>query len=247
MLFIRYSSLEVVLGAVLYQYFLYDVYFQRFPPISEGLILAFSVWFIYLIDRQIDNVFQTPHDDRHHFHQENKSKLQWLIGVVGMAILVLLPFQSGEVLQAGFALSFLVSAYGFTWHKGWLRREKELFTAILYGLGVGLLCWVQEPRSLLLVFSLAALAYQNLCFFALLEKQNAFHSSRLRMMEWILLGLLSGIYASTQDLFIVLPFLVTFGVTFILSRLSFSEDKRLWADLAFWSPLFYLLHGIFST
>jgi hypothetical protein len=98
-----------------------------------------------------------------------------------------------------------------------------------------------------LVFSLVALAYQNLCFFALLEKQNAFHTSRLRMTEWVLFGLLSGIYASTQDLFIVLPFLVTFGLTFILSRLSFSEDKRIWADLAFWSPLIYLLHGIFST
>jgi hypothetical protein len=117
----------------------------------------------------------------------------------------------------------------------------------LYALGVSLVVWVREPRAFLGVLALAALAYQNLCYFALLEGQSAFYTSRLRKSEWVIMGLLSGMYASGQDLFLVLPFLVTFGITFLLSRMSLSEDRRIWADLAFWSPLIYLLHGIFST
>jgi hypothetical protein len=112
---------------------------------------------------------------------------------------------------------------------------------------VGLVVWVREPRALLSVMTLVALAYQNLCYFSLIEQPNPFFASRLRKTEWVLLGLLSGNYASSQDLFTILPFLVTFGLTFILSRLTLSEEKRMWGDLAFWSPLIYLLHGIFST
>jgi hypothetical protein len=158
-----------------------------------------------------------------------------------------LPFQSAQVLWAGFLLLLFVLTYGFAWHRGWLHLEKELFTAVLYALGVGLVVWVHEPRSVLLVLPLIALAYQNLCFFNLIESSSEFYSARLKKTEWILVGLLSGIYAATQEIFLVLPFLVTFGITFLLSRLPFSEEKRLLGDMAFWSPLIYLLHGIFST
>jgi MFS family permease len=35
------------------------------------------------------------------------------------------------------------------------------------------------------------------------------------------------------------PFLVTFGLTFLISRLSLSEGMRFWGELAFWSPLIF--------
>jgi hypothetical protein len=247
MRFIKYSSLEVVIGAVFYQYFLYHVFFHSFPSRCEGFLLALVVWFIYLMDRQVDNIFHPSLDQRHLFHQENKQILRVLMGIIGICIANLLPFQQPDVLYVGFALSFAIIVYGFAYHKGWLQLEKEALTAILYGLGVGLIVWMREPRAFLLVFTLIALAYQNLCFFALLEKQSLFYASRLKMTEWIVIGLLSGIYASNQDLFSVLPFLVTFGITFILSRLSISEDRRFWGDIAFWSPLIYFIHGIFSA
>jgi hypothetical protein len=247
MRFIKYLSLEVVLGAVLYQYFIFDSYFNLFPSPSEGLLLALVVWLIYLLDRQLDNIFQPVQDNRHHFHAENTSTLWVIIICIGIGIALLLPFQQMEVLMAGLALFCLIIGYGFAFHKGWLRLEKEVLTAILYGLGVGLVVWVREPRAFLFVFTLMALAYQNLCYFALMEDDSLFYASRLKKTEWIALGLLSGIYASSQDLFTVLPFLVTFGWTFILSRLPPSEERRFWADLAFWSPLIYLIHGIFST
>ncbi len=43
------------------------------------------------------------------------------------------------------------------------------------------------------------------------------------------------------------PFLVTFGLTFLLSRLSLSEGMRFWGELAFWSPLIFLVYGFFSA
>jgi len=247
MRFIKYASLEVVLGAVFYQFYLFQTFFRVFPSITEGLALALSVWLIYLLDRQVDNVLQPSLDQRHQFHQENRLLLRGLIFMIVCGIALLLPLLPTTILVAGFGMILTVLAYGFACHKGWLRLEKEVFTAILYGLGVGLVVWVREPRALLSVMTLVALAYQNLCYFSLIEQPNPFFASRLRKTEWVLLGLLSGNYASSQDLFTILPFLVTFGLTFILSRLTFSEEKRIWGDLAFWSPLIYLLHGIFST
>ena len=246
MRFIKYSSLEVVLGAVSYQYFIYYVYFGSFPPRVEGCLLALSVWFIYLIDRQIDNLFMPSQDERHYFHEENKRLLRSIIGLLAFVILLLLPEAKAEVLFAGALLAAFVLVYGFAWHKGWLRVEKELVTALLYGLGVGLVTWVKEPHSFLLVCALVALAYQNLCFFTLLENPSSFYKTRLRQTEWGIMGLIAGIFAAYQDFFMVLPFLVTFGITFILSRIPSTEKLRIWGDLAFWSPLIYLLHGIFS-
>jgi hypothetical protein len=247
MRFIKFSSLEVVIGAILYQIFLSAFYLHTFPSLQEGVILALVVWFFYLLDRQVDNLFLPLRDQRHQFHVEYQRVLRALMGVILFAILCLLPFVSSAVLRAGVMLAFAVVLYGYFTHKGWLQHEKELCTAVLYAAGVGLVVWVREPRAFLGVLALAALAYQNLCYFALLEGQSAFYKSRLRKSEWVIMGLLSGMYASGQDLFLVLPFLVTFGITFLLSRMSLSEDRRIWADLAFWSPLIYLLHGIFST
>ena len=247
MRFIRNLSLEVVIGAVLYQCFLSKVYFHAVPSYSEMAILALAVWFLYLVDRQIDILFQPVQDERHQIHVRHRKFYRVFISFLGFSVACLLPFQSTQVLLAGFLLLLLVLIYGFTWHKGWLCFEKELFTALLYALGVGLVVWVREPRSVLLVLPLIALAYQNLCFFNLIDSPSDFYAGRLRKTEWILVGLLSGIYAATQEIFLVLPFLVTFGLTFLLSRMSLSDEKRLLGDLAFWSPLIYLLHGIFST
>ncbi len=247
MRFIKYLSLEVVIGAVLYQCFLYKVYFHAVPSYSEMAILALAVWFLYLLDRQIDILFQPVQDERHQMHVRHRKFYRVIISFLGFSVASLLPCQSTQVLLAGFLLLLLVLIYGFAWHKGWLCLEKELFTALLYALGVGLVVWVREPRSALLVLPLIALAYQNLCFFNLIDSPSDFYAGRLRKTEWILVGLLSGIYAATQEIFLVLPFLVTFGLTFLLSRLSLSDEKRLLGDLAFWSPLIYLLHGIFST
>jgi hypothetical protein len=247
MRFIRNLSIEVVLGAVLYQLFLFKVYFQSSPPFPEVAILALVVWFLYLLDRQVDNLFQPIQDERHQVHARHRKFYRVVIVLLGFSIACLLPFQSTQVLLAGFSLLLLVLGYAFAWHKGRLRLEKELFTALLYALGVGLVVWVREPKSIFLLLPLMALAYQNLCFFNLIDSSSVFYSARLKKTEWILIGLLSGIYAATQDLFIVLPFLVTFGITFLLSRTALSERRRFWGDLAFWSPLFYLLHGIFST
>jgi hypothetical protein len=247
MRFIKYLSIEVVIGAILFQFFLFDVYFKSYPAVAEASLLALVVWFIYLVDRQIDNLLQPIQDERHLFHLKFRNHYWVIIGIIGLAIVCLLPFQSSRVLLAGFALFFCLIVYGYSWHKGILRSEKELVTAILYGLGVGLVVWIREPKSLLLLLPLIAIAYQNLCFFNLIESPSHFYEGRLRKTEWILIGLLSGIYVATQDLFIVLPFLVTFGITFLLSRSSLSEAKRFWGDVAFWSPLIYLLHGIFSA
>jgi hypothetical protein len=247
MRFIKFSSLEVVIGAVLYQFFLSASYLHAFPSLPEGVILALVVGFFYLLDRQVDNLYLPSLDQRHQFHLEHKRVLRFFMGLILVGILSLLPFVSSDVFMAGALLAISVLIYGYFTHKGWLQQEKELCTAVLYAVGVGLVVWVREPRAFLGVLALAALAYQNLCYFALLEGQSVFYTSRLRKSEWVIMGLLSGMYASGQDLFLVLPFLVTFGITFLLSRMSLSEDRRIWADLAFWSPLIYLLHGIFST
>jgi hypothetical protein len=245
--FIRNLSLEVVIGAILYQLFLFKAYFHSFPSPVEVVLLALVVWFLYLLDRQIDTIFQPVQDERHQIHLNYRRSFWVIIGILGVIITCLLPFLNIRILQAGVCLSLLVLAYAYAWHKGILGSEKELFTAILYGLGVGLVVWVREPRSVVLVLPLIVLAYQNLCYFNLIESPSDFYAGRLRKTEWILIGLISGIYAATKDLFIVLPFLVTFGLTFLLSRRPLTEGMRFWGDLAFWSPLIYLVYGVFSA
>ena len=47
MRFIKYLSLEVVLGAILYQCFLFEVYFHSLPPVVEVSLFALVVWFLY--------------------------------------------------------------------------------------------------------------------------------------------------------------------------------------------------------
>jgi len=247
MRFIKFSSLEVVVGAVLYQFFLSASYLHTFPSLQEGVILALVVWLFYLLDRQVDNLYLPSQDKRHQFHVEQKRVLRFLMGVILVAILWILPFFSSVILLAGAMVAIAVALYGYFTYKGWLQQEKELCTAVLYAVGVGLVVWVREPRAFLGVLALAALAYQNLCYFALLEGQSVFYASRLRKSEWVIMGVLSGMYASGQDFFLVLPFLVTFGITFLLSRMSLSEDRRIWADLAFWSPLIFLVYGFFSA
>lgn len=244
---IRNLSLEVVIGAVLYQCFLYKVYFHSIPPIVEMAILALVVWFLYLLDRQVDIIFQPIQDERHSIHLHYRRFFLILLGIIGVLITFLLPFQSSQILLAGISVGLLILAYAYAWHKKMLRSEKELFTAILYGLGVGLVVWVREPTSVLLMLPLIALAYQNLCLFNLMESPSDFYARRLRITEWIMLGLMCGIYAATKDLFIVLPFLTTFGITFLLSRLFLQEGMRFWGELAFWSPLIYLVYGFFSA
>jgi Na+/H+ antiporter NhaD/arsenite permease-like protein len=246
MQFIKYSSLEVVIGAVLYQCFLNHVYFNAFPQNVEILALSLVIWLIYLLDRQIDNLFQPAEDARHRYYFTNRKFMRLLIGCIFLFITFLLPFLPYRVLLAGFCLVGCIVLYAYSWHKRLLRSEKELVTAVLYGLGVSLVVWVKEPRSILFVLPLILLAYQNLCYLNLLEEESVFYRNRRRKTEWIVMGLLGGLYVATQELFIILPFLVTFGLTILFSLSKLPEEKRNWADLAFWSPLIYFLHGFFS-
>lgn len=244
---IKSLSLEVALGAVCYQVFLFQLSFHYYPALFETAILGLTVWIIYLLDRQFDNQVFSPADDRHLFHVQFRKPIRFLILLLSLLVIFLLSKLEKEILWAGCGLSLLVLGYWFAAFKGWLEVEKELLTSILYGLGVGISVWARKPSAFWFILPLIALAYQNLCFFALLESESPFYRKRLRVTEWICFGLILGLMGSLTDLFIVLPFLVTFGITIILTRLPFSEDKRFVADLAFWSPLIYLLHGIFST
>ncbi|MFM6915890.1 MAG: hypothetical protein ACKOUQ_13570, partial [Aquirufa sp.] len=76
----------------MYQLFLFKVYFRSIPPFPEVAILALVVWFLYLLDRQVDNLFQPIQDERHQVHARHRKFYRVVIVLLGFSIACLLPF-----------------------------------------------------------------------------------------------------------------------------------------------------------
>ena len=108
-------------------------------PLSEGIVLGFSVWLAYMADRWFDGwrlKVAGPSSFRHRFVRANRV----LIGVIWSVILIATIAYAVShlppiMLRRGAGLLFVVLAYFGAVHLGprWLRRSlpKEIATAII--------------------------------------------------------------------------------------------------------------------
>ena len=242
---LHFLSLDVVVGAVA----LNDVFYQHFmgslPPWQFDLILAISVFLIYGIDRQIDNYTSEARDELHAFHEKHQVVLRRMFIALGIYLGMLLMWVEFPMIKFGLGLGVVILLYWFGWVKHIFRRFwgfKELLTASIYSLGVMLPTMVIAPYSALLagcVTEVFLLALLNLWLFTLIEEGG---NARIWMACCLaaFLGLIGlGVIGLPIGLLSLLFFMWGFHVGIYYFRAS--KPERYVGDLAFLSPLIYLL------
>ena len=175
-------SFDVVLGAIVC-----NVMFWKLnkTPLEHSftvvVILGFSVWIIYVLDRLLDNnKTDFVPTERHIFHQQNAKILWYFIGIFVLFCAVLIFYLPNNIIIFGIVISLLIGIYlliiSKISSKNNLQRFKEPVTAFVYVsaiFGTTVLHNLQTS-SLLIGFIFLLIVFQNLLLFSLLEfKKNA--------------------------------------------------------------------------
>ncbi len=175
-------SFDVVLGAIVC-----NVMFWKLnkTPLEHSftvvVILGFSVWIIYVLDRLLDNnKIDSAPTERHIFHQQNAKILWYFIGMFVFICAVLIFYLPNNIIIFGIVISLITGIYlliiSKISSKNDLQRFKEPVTALVYVsavFGTTVLHNLQLS-SLLIGFIFLLIVFQNLLLFSLLEfKKNA--------------------------------------------------------------------------
>jgi asparagine N-glycosylation enzyme membrane subunit Stt3 len=147
----HWLSLDVVLGAVLCH--------CMSARLSDSdtqinwfviMILASVVFFIYLIDRILDNQKELQPTDRHQFQNQYKDlliKIVMALVAISVIMLFLLP---KAVLWFGVGLGLVVGLYLLAVYKNksasWFVVYKDVFVPIIYSLGVWGTALALQPK-----------------------------------------------------------------------------------------------------
>jgi hypothetical protein len=254
---LHFLSVDVVLGACLFQCLLTNIFLQgQFPPLLVILALAFTVWTIYLVDRLLDNQKPILNSPIHDFHRRHALSIKCLI-VCNIIILTTIVINLPKYLIInGVFIAFLVLAYWSLLIYGFFDRikfSKEISTAIIYSVGIFLYVYLTEcgtPYMLLVLmtFLFFLLALQNLILFTLLANSGLKGDFLLKGIECVLVGLwLAILFFTHLSVFLLLPFLITFVIHVWIHYISKSKQWAWLGEIAFFSPLFYYLYAIIST
>ena len=254
---LHFLSVDVVLGACLFQCLLTNIFLQgQFPPLFVILALAFTVWTIYLVDRMIDNQKPILDSPIHDFHRRHALSIKCLI-VCNIIILTTIVINLPKYLIInGLFIACLVLAYWALLIYGFFDRikfSKEISTAILYSLGIFLYVYLTECETpymllVLVTFLFFLLALQNLILFTLLANSGLKGDLIVRGIEGLFVCLwLAILYFTHISVFLLLPFLITFVIHVWIHYISRSKQWAWLGELAFFSPLFYYLYAIIST
>jgi hypothetical protein len=235
-----------VLGAVLFQSFLFKSLLDRWPSLASICALAAAVGFIYVVDRWLDNRLFAPADERHLFFNTHRVPtailaIFWML--LGLGTIYYLPI---SLLRISCILGFSMLVYWFAWSQSWLAKVhgfKEFCTAFLYAAGIfasifAHLEGVGNAVSLNFL-ALVLIAFQNLYLFT---RVDAF----LRIVEIAIVLYLIFLVIYLHDFMRVVPFFVTFGIHVVLRVRGLNLRSAIIAEMAFFSPLLYLLYGIIS-
>jgi hypothetical protein len=179
-----YSSIPVVIGAVLSNRMatrLSDV-----DPVhwATPLVLGLVVFIIYTVDRLLDvrkssiNPASQPLTARHRFHRDHASLL-WKV-VAGAVVLagVLTFFLPSSVIKFGLVLGGICAAYVGAVFRLPARHPalllKEPLVALLYSAGIWGSIWVQRPSVtnsyVIECLMFTGIAFQNLLLFSVMER-----------------------------------------------------------------------------
>ena len=244
--FAHFLSLDVVLGAVLFQIYLHLLILDSWPSLAEMSALASAVGLIYVLDRWLDNRLQTPEDERHMFFnryafQTRLMAIFWL--VIGLVSIFYLPF---HLIQFSLVIGFFVLLYWWAWSQSWFSKIQglnEFCTAFLYAMGIFAPIFSQMPRlsasSFFCFLGLLFIAFQNLYLFTRVDR------------FFKILELWTGFYLIFLAIYLpdfmrVVPFFVTFGIHVGLRVNGVEVRSRMLGEMAFFSPILYIVYGIIS-
>jgi hypothetical protein len=254
---LHFLSLDVVLGACLFQCLLTTIFLPgQFPPLLITLALAFAVWTIYLVDRFIDNQNPVIHSALHDFHLKHVHEIKYLIGVNMLILLFLVTCLPKYLIINGLLIGIFMLVYWAFLIFGFFKRvkfSKEISTAIIYTTGIFLYIFSNALESnmvlqVLMVFLFFLLALQNLVLFTCLSNSDLTGESMLIGIEVLWIGLCLALLFFTQlSIFLLLPFLLTFVIHLWIHYISKSKQWAWVGEIAFFSPLFYYLYAIIST
>ena len=174
-------SLDVVFGAMVCNIMFWKLSLSNAQiPIPVVLILGFSVWIIYILDRLLDN--QKPNQiatERHHFHQKYRKILWICIGISALLCFVLLFYIPTPIFILGTTTTSLTVVYLYLTNqlssKNNFQHYKEPITAVVYTMGVFSTTILNNFSVINLCIGLLLLliTFQNLLLFSLSEfKKN---------------------------------------------------------------------------
>ena len=250
-------SLDVVLGACLFQYLITAIFIPgQYPPLLVTFALALIVWTIYLVDRLIDNQKPVDNSILHDFHLKHACKIKYLIGCNIILISFIIIYLPIYLIIYGLGIGFLMLVYWTFLILGFFDRFKyikEISTAFIYTLGIflyAILNWVEG--SILVIVTIMVLffllALQNIVLFTLLSKKNLGEDLTLRCVEALFICLWMAIFYFTPiSIFLLLPFFITFVIHLWIHYISKSKRWAWLGEVAFFSPLFYYIYAIIST
>jgi hypothetical protein len=150
------------------------------------LILGFSVWIIYVLDRLLDNRKPNiPLTDRHIFHQKNANILWYFIALLVTFSMILVFYLPLNVILFGIIISLFTAIYLFIISKisskNNFQHYKEPITTVVYVSAVFGTTILYNPQiqSLLIGFIFLLIVFQNLLLFSLSEFKKSSNSYNL--------------------------------------------------------------------
>ena len=134
--YIRWLSLDIVLGGVIFLNFIGDQ-LKVEVPIVVSLALSLCIWLIYTLDHQRDVTLKSHQKGaRRIFHKKNQRVIILTALFMGLLGLVLLYFLPLELVQWGLLVALVCLIY-LTLSTGLSSLlVKEVMVALLYGGGI---------------------------------------------------------------------------------------------------------------
>ena len=180
-------SFDVVLGAIVCNI----MFWKLNKPLPKHyflvvVILGFSVWIIYILDRLLDNRKVDNHPtERHIFHQQNALVLWYFIGLLMLICSILVFYLPANIIIFGIIITLFTGIYllivSKISSKNNLQHYKEPITSIVYVSAVFGTTILHNPLvySLIVGIIFLLIVFQNLLLFSLLEFKKNTNSHNL--------------------------------------------------------------------
>ena len=262
--YIRWLSLDIVLGGVIFLNFIGDQ-LKVEVPIVVSLALSLCIWLIYTLDHQRDVTLKSHQKGaRRIFHKKNQRVIILTALFIGLLGLVLLYFLPLELVQWGLLVALVCLIY-LTLSTGLSSLlVKEVMVALLYGGGIFLFPLIQidplEGIHGLLFIQLSLLAFVNIVLISTFELEedrfNGFGSLSLSMGKRRTSQLLGGLLIISALSTIIIayyhPYFMHLEIIYLFASLQLSiillrpawfvsvERYRIYADAIFFYPLIFL-------
>ncbi|MHA8051321.1 hypothetical protein V7S79_09390 [Aquirufa sp. ROCK-SH2] len=254
--YLHLISLDVVVGAILYQLFGSHFICHTIPPNSHILALLLAIWLIYLVDRRIDLKKNIPQDERHFFQYQHQKFINAIILILIVLSIINLFFLPLYLIKIGVAILIGVVFYWFIWWRGlfkYVLGSKEFFTAFFYTLGISasILFKTGINEDFCLFFVLLYLCvFQNLVLFSSLEDEKTKNWNFILIgIELIFLSIIGWVFFENVEIHtidLIIPFVITFCLQVWIHYFAYSIQQRWVGELAFFSPIIYFIYEFFS-